>query len=223
MTVPLIRLHQLDFSYPADGERPVLTQCDFQLDPGQRIALLGSNGSGKTTLLHLIVGLLRPGGGRIEAFGQIRRDESDFHEVRRRAGLLFQEPDDQLFCPTVIEDVAFGPMNLGKTRPEARQIVAEVLDSLGLAGYEHRITHQLSGGERRLVALAGVLAMRPDVLLLDEPTGGLDEKTAERLARILAKLPQAMVIVSHNRDFRQRIATQTQELQEGRIRPWQSG
>lgn len=199
MNEPLISFREVDFSYGPG--RPVLEKCNFRLQPGGRIALVGPNGSGKTTLLHLIVGLLRPSGGRIEAFGQVRRSEADFHEVRRRAGLLFQDADDQLFCPTVAEDVAFGPLNLGKPRDQIRQIVAETLDSLGLDGYQHRITYKLSGGERRLVALATVLAMQPDVLLLDEPTSNLDESAADRLTEILAGLPQAMVVVSHDRNF----------------------
>ena len=162
MNEPLIEFHDVDFAY--DPGRPVLTGCSFALGPASGWRLVGPNGSGKTTLLHLIVGLLRPARGRIVAFGRERTAEADFHEVRRRAGLLFQDADDQLFCPTVAEDVAFGPLNLGKPREEVRRIVAATLDSLGLAGYEHRITYHLSGGEKRLVALATVLAMQPDVL-----------------------------------------------------------
>lgn len=199
MSEPLIRFHDVAFSYAP--ERPVLAECNFQLMPGERLALIGPNGSGKTTLLHLAVGLLRPTAGRVEAFGKVRRAEADFHEVRRRAGLLFQQTDDQLFCPTVAEDVAFGPLNLGKPREEVRRIVAETLAALGLEGYQPRITYKLSGGEKRLVALATVLAMRPDVLLLDEPAAGLDEVATERLVEILAGLPQAMLVVSHDRQF----------------------
>ena len=210
MSEPLIRFEEVDFAY-AEGA-PVLAGCSFVLRAGERLALVGPNGSGKTTLLHLIVGLLRPDSGTIEAFGQVRRREADFHEVRRRAGLLFQEADDQLFCPTVAEDVAFGPLNLGKRRDEVRRIVNDTLTSLGLAGYEHRITYKLSGGEKRLVALATVLAMEPDVLLLDEPTSGLDDRAVDRLAEILAGLPQAMVIASHNREFLDRTTSRTVDL-----------
>jgi len=215
MSEPLIRFHDVAFSY--GPERPVLLECNFRLDPGQRVALLGDNGSGKTTLLQLIVGLLRPTSGRIEAFGKPRREEADFHEVRRRAGLLFQDADDQLFCPTVAEDVAFGPLNLGKPREQIRQIVAETLDSLGLAGYEHRITYKLSGGERRLVALATVLAMQPEVLLLDEPTTALDGRAADRLVEILAGLPQAMIVVSHDREFLGKTTGSAIRLSGGRL------
>ena len=184
MSDALVEMQDVKFSYGPD--RPVLDGCSFRLETGQRLALLGPNGSGKTTLLHLVVGLLRPAAGRIEAFGKVRREEADFHEVRRRAGLLFQEADDQLFCPSVAEDVAFGPLNLGKPRDEVRRIVTHTLQSLGLHDYEHRITYRLSGGEKRLVALATVLAMQPDVLLLDEPTSELDEaasRTPDRAAR----------------------------------------
>jgi len=206
----LIRFHDVDFSYHRG--KVVFSRCNFRLNPEDRLALVGPNGSGKTTLLHLIVGLIRPVAGRIEAFGKERRDETDFREVRRRAGLLFQDADDQLFCPTVAEDVAFGPLNLGKPRDEVRRLVAESLQSLGLAGYEHRITYKLSGGEKRLVALATVLAMQPDVLLLDEPTAGLDPQATDRLVAILDDLPQARIVVSHDRKFLDRTTTATVRL-----------
>ncbi|MGO9112559.1 MAG: energy-coupling factor ABC transporter ATP-binding protein [Thermoguttaceae bacterium] len=211
----LVEFRDVDFAYgPA---RPVLSACNFCLRLGDRVALLGPNGSGKTTLLHLIVGLLRPDAGRIEVFGRKRAAEADFCEVRRRVGLLFQDADDQLFCPTVAEDVAFGPLNLGKSRDEVRRIVAGTLDSLGLAGYEHRVTYHLSGGEKRLVALATVLAMQPDVLLLDEPNGGLDDDATERLIGVLAHLPQAMLVVSHDRAFWEPVTTSVAELRERRV------
>jgi cobalt/nickel transport system ATP-binding protein len=215
MNQPLIEFCGVDFAY-APG-RPVLNGCNFCLLPGERVALLGPNGCGKTTLLHLIVGLLRPSAGRVEAFGRPRAAEADFQEVRRRVGLLFQDADDQLFCPTVAEDVAFGPLNLGKSRQEVRHIVAATLDSLGLAGYEHRVTYHLSGGEKRLVALATVLAMQPDVLLLDEPCGGLDEVSKERLIGILTRLPQAMLVVSHDRAFWEAVTTSVAELEDGKV------
>jgi len=215
MSEPLIEFRDVDFSYGPG--RPVLRGCSFALRSGERAALLGPNGCGKTTLLHLAVGLLRPNAGRIEAFGRRRAVEADFHEVRRRIGLLFQDADDQLFCPTVAEDVAFGPLNLGKSRDEVRRIVAGTLDSLGLAGYEHRVTYRLSGGEKRLVALATVLAMQPDVLLLDEPNGGLDDAGTERLIGILSRLPQAMLVVSHERAFWEAVTTSVLELREGSV------
>jgi len=215
MSEALIELHQVDFSF--GPERPVLRACDFRLGRDSRLGLVGANGSGKTTLLHLIVGLLRPEAGRIVAFGRERRREADFHEVRRRTGLLFQDTDDQLFCPTVAEDVAFGPLNLGRPRAEVRRIVAETLDRLGLDGYQQRITYKLSGGEKRLVALATVLAMQPDVLLLDEPAAGLDQQATRRLVELLGELPQAMVVVSHDRELLGQTTAETLHLIDGKL------
>lgn len=215
MVSPLIELCDVAFAYA--NRAPVLQGCSFALGAGQRIALTGANGCGKTTLLHLAVGLLRPTAGTIEAFGRRRSSEADFYEVRCRCGLLFQDADDQLFCPTVTEDVAFGPLNLGRSRGEVRRLVTQALQQVGLEGYESRITHQLSGGEKRLVALATLLAMEPDVLLLDEPTGGLDEAATARIERLVLTLPQAMLIVSHDREFLDRTTTSSVCLQGGRL------
>ncbi|MDD4269295.1 MAG: ABC transporter ATP-binding protein [Pirellulales bacterium] len=212
MSDPLVKLDRVTFRY---GERTVLDQCDLALAAGERVGLVGANGSGKTTLLGLIVGLRRPAQGRVIVFGKPREREADFRPIRGRVGLLFQDSDDQLFCPTVAEDVAFGPFNLGKSRHEVEQIVARTLGELGLEDYAHRVTYKLSGGEKRLVALATVLAMEPEVLLLDEPTAGLDETAAERVAGILAGLPQAMLIVSHDRPFLARIADRRLCLRRG--------
>lgn len=215
MSEPLLSLRGLAFSYPA---RPVMADVDFDLFAGERVALLGANGVGKTSLLRLMVGLLRPDAGQVFAFGSARRHERDFREVRARAGLLFQDPDDQLFCPSVLEDVAFGPLNLGAGRQEAMRVAGECLDQLGLGGFAERITHKLSGGEKRLVSLAAVLAMRPQVLLLDEPSNGLDEPTRERLVDHLASLPQAMVLVSHDHALIRRLATRAVMLEDGCLR-----
>ncbi len=215
MTEALFHLHDLHFAH--DPARPLLAGIDFRLHPGERVALLGDNGAGKTTLLHLMLGLLRPRAGTVTAFGAIRRAEADFHEVRARAGLLFQDPDDQLFCPTVAEDVAFGPLNLGLSRTEARARVAVALHRVGLAGFEDRVTHKLSGGEKRLAALAAVLAMEPQVLLLDEPSNALDRKARDRLIAILDDLPQAMVIISHDCDLVDRLATRRITLRDGML------
>lgn len=214
MSDPLVTLERVTFRY---GERTVLDQCDLAISPAERIGLVGANGSGKTTLLGLIVGLRRPALGRVIVFGKPREREADFRAVRGRVGLLFQDSDDQLFCPTVAEDVAFGPFNLGKSRREVEEIVARTLAELGLEGYAHRVTYKLSGGEKRLVALATVLAMEPEVLLLDEPTAGLDETAAERVTGILAGLPHAMLIVSHDHPFLARIAGRTLCLRHGRL------
>ncbi len=215
MTDELLRFENVHFAY--DRHCPVLDGCSCALVRGDRIALCGDNGSGKSTLLKLAVGLLRPTRGTIWAFGRPRTGEADFYEVRCRAGLLFQDADDQLFCPTVAEDVAFGPFNLGKSHDEVERIVAETLSDLGLSGYEERVTHKLSGGEKRLVALAGVLAMQPDVLLLDEPAAGLDETAVARIAELLARLPHTMIIAAHDRAFLTAVTSRRWQLRQGQV------
>jgi cobalt/nickel transport system ATP-binding protein len=181
--------------------------------------LVGPNGAGKTTLLRTLVGLERPSAGRVVAFGAERRTEADFRTVRARAQLMFQDPDDQLFCPTVIDDVAFGPLNLGRKRDEAFAAARAVLERLGLVHLADRVTHRLSGGEKRLVCLAALIAMAPDALLLDEPTNDLDEENRARLIDILLRLDAALLLVSHDRDFLERIATRAVLLREGTVRP----
>ncbi|WP_068112816.1 energy-coupling factor ABC transporter ATP-binding protein [Tropicimonas marinistellae] len=211
--MPLFELSDIHFGYP--HRPPILAGADMVLDAGERVCVTGHNGAGKSTLLRIMVGLLRPTGGTVAAFGQSRREEADFHDVRRRAGLVFQDPDDQLFCPTVAEDIAFGPLNLGASRASAIEIVDSVLTRLDLMHLRDRVTHRLSGGEKRLVTLATVLAMEPDVLLLDEPTNALDEENEARLVEVLDALPQAMVIVSHDPHFRRRLGTRSLRLKEG--------
>ena len=211
----LINLQGVSFNYP--GGPPVLKQLDFKLSRCNRIGLIAPNGSGKTTLLHLIMGLLKPSAGRIEIFGKLTRDEKDFADVRRKIGLLFQDADDQLFSPTVLEDVAFGPLNLGKPKNEARQIAQKTLDFLGLNGFEDRITFKLSGGEKRLVSLATVLAMAPEVLLLDEPVNGLDIKTKAKLKEVLSNLDLSFILISHDFDFLAETADAIYTMQGGKI------
>jgi cobalt/nickel transport system ATP-binding protein len=214
MSEPLLAADGLCFGYAG---RPILQDVGLRLDAGERLALLGANGAGKSTLLHLLVGLLRPDAGRIRAFGRDCRNEADFRQVRAGVGLVFQDPDDQLFCPTVLEDVAFGPLNLGQSADEARATALATLAELGLAGLAERVGWRLSAGEKRLVALATVLAMRPRVLLLDEPTNGLDTDAEERLIRHLERLPQAMILVSHDQCFLTRLATRAAILEAGRL------
>ena len=194
-----------------------LEVASLALNPGQRLSLTGANGSGKSTLLRITLGLQRPTSGTVTIFGQPRADEADFHEVRRRVGLVFQDADDQLFCPTVAEDIAFGPLNLGKSRDEAIAIVNKVLGDLDLMHLKDRITHKLSGGEKRLVTLATVLAMSPEVLLLDEPTNALDTKNEARLLEILQSLPQAILLVSHSPAFRAALAPEELDLRNGTL------
>ena len=211
----MIRIRDITFSYNAG--KPVLNGLSFQLSDGEKVGLVGPNGCGKTTLFHLIMGLLKPSKGEVEVFGKVRRQEADFREVRARIGLLFQDADDQLFCPTVAEDVAFGPLNLGKTHQETADIVRTTLEKLGLQGFEHRITYHLSEGEKRLVSLATILAMSPDILLLDEPTSGLDEETTARIVSLLNHYVPSYVIISHDHDLLEQTTQTIYQLVDGKI------
>jgi cobalt/nickel transport system ATP-binding protein len=211
----LINLEGISFKYPQGPL--VLDELDFKLERGNRVGLIAPNGSGKTTLLHIIMGLLKPISGKLEIFGKPVREESDFATARGCIGLLFQDADDQLFSPTVLEDVAFGPLNLGKSKSDAIQIARQTLDSLGLAGFEDRITFKLSGGEKRLVSLATVLAMEPEVLLLDEPMNGLDINTKVKLTDILCGLDLSYVLISHDFDFLAETADSIYTMAEGKI------
>jgi cobalt/nickel transport system ATP-binding protein len=215
MSPVIFNLSKIRYGYP--GGPLVLNDLDFHLHVGDRIGLVAPNGSGKTTLFHIIMGLLKPLSGTIEAFGEARETEADFVEVRRRIGLLFQDADDQLFSPTVLEDVAFGPLNLGKSREEAATVARNTLDFLGLNGFEDRVTYKLSGGEKRLVSLATVLAMEPEVLLLDEPSSGLDSSTKDKLIDILNGLDLSFVLISHEFDFLSKTTGHIYTMDGGRI------
>ncbi len=211
----LIQLKGIGFSY-GDG-RAVLNGLDFTLLKGQRVGLIGYNGSGKTTFLHILMGLLKPSAGDVCLFGKTVSKEKDFVEARRRIGFVFQNADDQLFSPTVIEDVAFGPLNQGKTPSEARRLAVETLDKLNLKGFEDRLTHRLSGGEKKLVSLATVLACKPELLLLDEPTTGLDIGTCGRIIEVLNELPITYLIVSHEYDFLVKTTLEIYSIQRGAV------
>lgn len=214
MKEPLISLKNIFFNYDS---RVVLKDLNFDVYEGDRIGLIGPNGSGKTTLLHIIMGLLKPQSGVVEIFGKIRKKERDFIEVRQKIGFLFQDSDNQLFCPTVKEDIAFGPLNLGKSKEEAMNIVKDTLEILGLTGFENRVTYKLSGGEKRLVALATVIAMNPVCYLLDEPNAGLDENTSEKVLNYLKRNANTYIVVSHDRDFIEAVAEKIYFLKDGKL------
>lgn len=210
----MIQLSEIRFSY---NSQEVLRGLNLRVRQGDRIGLIGANGSGKTTLCRIIMGLVKPESGTVEIFNRIRKVESDFTEVRLRIGFVFQDADDQLFCPTVLEDVAFGPLNQGKSIQEAKRIVADTLESLRLTGFEERFSHQLSGGEKRLVSLATVLAMKPEILILDEPTSGLDEKAIDILAEVLTRSDLTMIVVSHDKEFVERTTSTQMTIKQGVI------
>ncbi len=215
-SAPLLSLKGLSFNYP---ERPaIINQLDFVLNEKAHIGIAAPNGSGKSTLFHLIVGLLKPSAGKIIYNGREISKEEDFKLLRRQVGLLFQHADDQLFFPTVLEDVAFGPLNLGKSKAEARALSLKVLENLGLSDFADRITFKLSGGEKRLVALATVLAMEPKVLLLDEPTAGLDHATKHKLIDLLNSFKDlSYLMVSHEFDFLTETTEHIYTMENGKI------
>jgi cobalt/nickel transport system ATP-binding protein len=220
MTTPLFELRSVTCRYPAHpgaAPRTVLDGLDFAFAPQMRAGLIGPNGCGKTTLFNVIMGLTRPDHGEMRFKGAPVATAEDLRNLRRGLGLLFQNSDDQLFNPTVLEDVAFGPLNLGLTPRQARERAAETLDLLGLSGFEERITHKLSGGEKKLVALATILAMRPEALLLDEPTNDLDPATRGRLIGILGNLDVALFVISHDLDFLAQTTSGTFSMKNGRI------
>jgi cobalt/nickel transport system ATP-binding protein len=212
----LIELSGISFGY--DARATILEGIDLSLQDGDRVGLTGGNGTGKTTLLHLIMGLRTPLAGTICLFGKRCRDERDFKHARKRIGLVFQDSDDQLFCPTVLEDVAFGPLNLGLSHREARERAEVTLHDLGIAGLKDRVPFQLSGGEKRLVAMATVLAMKPEVLLLDEPTLGLDEAVTDTVLSLLMAYPaKAWILISHDRRILDALTDKRYRMEGGRL------
>ncbi len=212
----IINLEGITYTYPGSNNN-VINHLDLKFYLKDRIGIMAPNGSGKTTFFHIIMGLLKPDSGKIQIFGKPVKKEKDFLEVRKRIGLLFQDADDQLFSPTVLEDVAFGPLNLGKSKEEALDISRKTLAMLGLDGFEERITFKLSGGEKKLVSLATILAMEPEVLLLDEPTTGLDEKSKDRLIDIIKNLDLAYIVISHEFNFISDVTDNIYTMEDGKI------
>lgn len=212
----IIKLEDISFMYPG-SDTTVLDHLNLEIQKGDRIGMMAPNGSGKTTLLHTIMGLCKPDTGTIKVFGKVLKHEKDFLKVRSKIGLLFQDSDDQLFCPTVLDDVTFGPLNLGFSRQDAIDRARNILEKLDMLGFEESVTHRLSGGQKRLVALASVLAMAPDVLLLDEPTAGLDNKVKTKLAHILNQLDISYFVISHEFDFVSSVTDRIFSMENGKI------
>jgi cobalt/nickel transport system ATP-binding protein len=209
-----VLLDGISFSHPGGGR--LFDHLHLAIG-AERVGFIGQNGSGKTTLFHIIMGLIKPDSGRVVLDDEVVADSKGWRQLRRQIGFLFQDADDQLFSPTVLEDVAFGPLNMGCDGPTAKSKAIATLNSLGLADFDNRITHKLSGGEKKLVALATILVMEPDILLLDEPTNNLDPATRERLVAILAKLNLPMVIISHDFDFLAKTTDVIYSLEHGHL------
>ncbi len=202
------------------GSTKALDGINFSVKPGERVVLLGANGAGKSTLFKHLNGILKAPPGQVLIKGQ-PISSSNIKDVRRTIGLVFQDPDDQIFSPTVAQDVAFGPMNLGLPPDKIERRVKRALEMVGLTGYEDRAPHHLSGGEKKRVAIAGILAMKPEVLVLDEPTSGLDPGTAARLMRLIMemnrKLGITMIIATHEVDMVPEFAQRVCIMSGGKI------
>jgi len=199
MANPIIHVNGLTFAYP--GGPPALRNLQFQIQAGETVGLIGPNGAGKTTLFLCLAGALPVPNGTISVLGLDPAEPAPRRQLPQKIGVVFQNSDDQFVNATVFDDVAFGPLNLGLTAEEVQQRVTEALTLTGLAGLEERPPFHLSGGEKRRVALAGVLAMRPEVLLLDEPTMFLDPRGRRELAGFLRNLPGTKIIATHDLEF----------------------
>jgi cobalt/nickel transport system ATP-binding protein len=209
----VVKVRGLSYRY-ADGTQ-ALSGVDFDLGEGECVALFGANGSGKTTFVLQLNGLLE-GEGSIQICGEAL-SKSTAAKIRTQIGMVFQESDEQLFMPTVLEDVAFGPLNLGLAQADATARAMNALERVGMAGAAAKAPYHLSAGEKRRVALAGVLAMEPRILVLDEPTTSLDPPGHRDLTALLKSLPQAKIIVTHDVAFAAALADRAVFFERGRI------
>ena len=211
---PQIELRDVHFAY-GDGHA-ALEGVSLEIQAGERVAILGPNGAGKSTLCLHLNGILRPRSGQVLLDGRPVDDRS-MPQVRRRVGVVFQDPDDMLFMPTVEQDIAFGPANLGLSPADIEQRVVTALDMVDMAEVRTRPPHHLSFGQRKRVAAAAVLAMEPDVLVLDEPSSNLDPQARREFAEILQRLPQTLVLVTHDLPYAWQLCDRAVIVDYGRI------
>ena len=209
----------LSFTYP-DGTK-ALNDVNIQIKKGEKIAIMGPNGAGKSTLFSHLNGLSEPTSGHVEIEGKkIVFERDELLKVRQKVGIVFQDPNDQLFAPTVKEDVAFGPMNLGLKYDEVKRRISESLEMVGMSGFEDKTPHHLSGGQQKRVAIAGIIAMRPEIMILDEPTAGLDPEGVDKVLNILNKLNDegmSIIISSHDIEMVNQFADKIYVLYGGQI------
>ena len=210
---PVLSVKDLHFSYP-DGQK-ALRGLSFEMSPGEKVALVGPNGSGKSTLMLNMIGILH-GEGQRQVAG-LTLTEDNLPQIRARVGLVFQNPDDQLFSPTVFEDVAFGPLHMGYSEDKTRQRVAEALAMVGMSEYAERLSYHLSVGEKKRVAIATVLSMDPNVIILDEPSAGLDPKARRILINLLRDLPQSLLVATHDMLLVRELLPRTIILDKGQV------
>jgi len=210
---PSLVVEGLTFRYP-DGHL-ALREVSLRVERGEKVALVGPNGAGKSTLMLHLNGILS-GEGRLEVAGlPLTRQNLPF--IRALVGLVFQNPDDQLFSPTVFEDVAFGPLHMGLNESEVRRRVERALAQVNMTGYAHRLSHHLSLGEKKRIAIATVLAMHPDILVLDEPSAGLDPRARRALIALLETLPQTILVSTHDMRLVHALFPRMVIMDEGRI------
>jgi len=218
MSELVAQVNGVTYVYP-DGFM-ALQEVNLKVAKGERLAILGPNGAGKSTLLMILNGLYTPSSGEVSVFGVPVNDEN-MSTVRREVGLVFQDPDDQLFSPTLWEDVCFGPLNMGLPEEEVRVRSSEALDAVSLTGYEQKAPHHLSAGEKKRAAIATVLAMRPRILLLDEPTVNLDPRNRLELANLLGSLhnrrEMTLITASHDVNFLPEVADRAYILDKGHV------
>ena len=210
---PIISINNLSYHYPDNTK--ALDCIHLQIMPGEKVALLGANGAGKSTLLLHLNGII-PSENCIQVAGQPLTPDTA-SQIRGHVGLVFQNPDDQLFSPTVREDVAYGPYYQGLELDEINTRVGEALTAVHMAGYEDRNPYHLSGGEKKRIAIATVLSMRPEILVFDEPTAGLDPRARRRLIELLVELPQTMLIATHDLALAGQITPRAVVLDCGRV------
>jgi cobalt/nickel transport system ATP-binding protein len=212
MSTPVLDVRGLAYAYP-DGHQ-ALYGVDLHVHRGERVALLGPNGAGKTTLVLHLNGILTAGAGSVAVSG-LPVEKRNLAEIRRRVGIVFQDPDDQLFMGTVRQDVAFGPKNLGLRGAELDRRVLEALEKVGMAEHVDRAPHHLSFGQRRRVAVATVLAMEPEILVLDEPSSNLDPASRRELADILRSLDVTLLMVTHDLPYALELCPRSVVLHDG--------
>ena len=217
MNTPSLEIKELAFAYP-DGNQ-ALYGVNLSVQKGERVALLGPNGAGKTTLVMHMNGIHPTSHGSIHVAGQLvdSKNKDSIKEIRAKVGIVFQDPDDQLFMPTVAEDVAFGPYNMGLRGDELNKVVEEALELVGMLDFRDRPPHHLSFGQRRRVAVATVLAMKPEILVLDEPSSNLDPASRRELADILRSLDITMVMVTHDLPYAYELCARSVILKGGVI------
>lgn len=214
MSHHIIEISNLEYIYP--DQTKALSGLSFRILHGESVAIVGANGAGKSTLLSHLIGILVPTAGTVR-IGDYPLTKQTLSHIRRCVGMVFQNPDDQLFMPTVFEDVAFGPLNLGLPLQEVEQRVMSALQTVGAAHLRDRPPYKLSGGQKRSVAIASVLSMLPDILVMDEPTAGLDPKARRQLITLLQSFTHTKVIATHDLDLVVDLCERTIVLCEGKI------